>query len=274
MLNRENHPLRQLELSFQPPLAWDCMLAFWQARTLNEVEWVDSGRYGRTFCYLQQPGWFEVAAKTAHSLTLTLHWPATQGLSSLLPNLRRLLDLDADILQIEQHLLGHPLFRDGIIHGLRIPGLWNNWEAGVRAILGQQVSVAGARTQLNRLVQALGEAITQNKRLFPTPEAVLASDLSMIKVPALRRQTLRDLAALMLAQPEATPEQWLNIKGIGPWTSNYARMRGQRDSDIWLAGDLGIQKALARTTNQTVNSDTLAPWRSYATFQLWLQKGG
>ena len=262
-----------LELSYRPPLAWDSMLAFWQARTLSGIDWVAGQRYGRTFTYLQHSGWFEVQPKTASSLTLSLYWPGQHGLSALVQQLRRLLDLDANMLQIEQQLAGHPLFSGGLINGLRIPGLWNNWEAGVRAILGQQVSVAGARTQLNRLVQALGQTITADKRLFPTPQAVLASDLTMIKVPALRRQTLRDLAAFVLAEPDATPERWLSIKGIGPWTVNYARMRGLGDSDIWLAGDLGVQKALARTHNTTTNTTTLAPWRSYATFQLWFQTG-
>jgi AraC family transcriptional regulator of adaptative response / DNA-3-methyladenine glycosylase II len=95
----------------------------------------------------------------------------------------------------------------------------------------------------------------------------------MIKVPALRRQTLRELAAFVLENPQALPKQWLHIKGIGPWTVNYASMRGLSNRDIWLAGDLGIQKALARTQTDTVNTDCLAPWRSYATFQLWFQKG-
>ena len=263
----------ELELNYRPPLAWDRMLTFWQARTLAGVDWVEGKRYGRTFSYLQQAGWFEVAPQTASSLTLTIHWPGSQGLSALVQQLRRLLDLDANMLQIEQQLASHPLFKGRLINGLRIPGLWNQWEAGVRAILGQQVSVAGARTQLNRLVQALGLSVSDDKRLFPSPQAVLASDLQMIKVPALRRQTLRDLAAFVLAEPDASPERWLTIKGVGPWTINYARMRGLGDSDIWLAGDLGIQKALARTENTAANTDTLAPWRSYATFQLWFQTG-
>ncbi|SNY53987.1 DNA-3-methyladenine glycosylase II [Arsukibacterium tuosuense] len=263
----------QLDLSYRPPMAWDDMLAFWQARTLTGIDWVEGQRYGRTFNYLQHTGWFEVQPKTACSLLLTLHWPGRHGLSGLVQHLRRVLDLDANMLQIEQQLASHPLFSSGLIHGLRIPGLWNSWEAGVRAILGQQVSVAGARTQLNRLVQALGVTVAEQKRLFPTPQAVLASDLAMIKVPALRRQTLHDLAAFVLAEPDAAPERWLSIKGIGPWTVNYARMRGLGDSDIWLAGDLGVQRALARTENAAANTDNLAPWRSYATFQLWFQTG-
>lgn len=274
MPNNDNYPVSQLELSYRPPLAWDQMLTFWQARTLTGIDWIDGQHYGRTFSYLQQPGWFEIAPKTNHSLALTLSWPGTHGLRALIQQLRRLLDLDANLLQIEQQLAAHPLFSSGLIHGLRIPGLWNSWEAGVRAILGQQVSVAGARTQLNRLVQALGTEFAEGKTLFPSPEAVLGSELQMIKVPALRRQTLRDLAAFVLAEPDASPQRWLSIKGIGPWTVNYARMRGLGESDIWLAGDLGIQKALVRNQQTAADNAGLAPWRSYATFQLWCQTGG
>lgn len=273
MLHIEQPLARQLELGYRPPLAWHAMLRFWQARTLDGIEWVTGQSYGRTFVYLQQAGWFNVTPTTGNSLNLTLYWPGRQGLTDLVQQLRRLLDLDVNLLQIEQQLTTHPLFSNGLLSGLRIPGLWDSWEAGVRAILGQQVSVAGARTQLNRLVQALGVTIDESKRLFPTPQAVLASELQMIKVPQLRRQTLRDLAAFVLAEPAAVPERWLSIKGIGPWTVNYARMRGLGDSDIWLAGDLGVQKALARAGSSTTDNRALAPWRSYATFQLWFQTG-
>lgn len=269
--------LIELELSYRPPLAWQQMLDFWRGRTLDGVDWVDGSRYGRSFVWQQQSGWFDVAPATDNSLTLRLNWPGKQGLFSLIRQLRRLLDLDANMLQIEQQLLNHPLFQRGIVSGLRIPGVWNSWEAGIRAILGQQVSVAGARTQLNRLVQALGQPLGTDKKLFPTPQAVLNSDLQMIKVPQARRDTLTALAAFVLQQPDADPQQWLQLKGIGPWTVNYARLRGVSDSDIWLGGDLGVQKALALAANAGTGNaepDSLAPWRSYATLQLWFSLGG
>lgn len=262
-----------LELNYRPPLAWQIMLQFWQTRSVQGIEWVTDNSYGRTFCYQQKAGWFTVAPLTDHSLQLNIHWNASHGLFSLIQQLRRLLDLDANMLQIEQHLSAHPLFSRGIISGLRIPGVWNSWEGGVRAILGQQVSVAGARTQLTRLVQALGQPLADDKKLFPTPLAVLDSDLQMIKVPQQRRATLKALANLLIQQPDIDPMQWLSLKGIGLWTVNYARMRGLSDSDIWLAGDLGVKKALARADADNVNPDKLAPWRSYATFQLWLNSG-
>lgn len=270
--NKTAGDMLQLSLSFRPPLAWSQMLDFWRARTLEGIDWVRAGHYGRTFSFLQQPGWFEVIPGKDNNLQLQLCWPGKQGLFSLLRQLRRLLDLDANMLQIEQQLSSHPLFNNGIIAGLRIPGVWSSWEAGVRAVLGQQVSVAGARTQLNRLVQALGQPISDGRRLFPTPQAVVQSDLQMIKVPQARRDTLTALAQYVINHPDATPEQWLAIKGIGPWTVSYARLRGLSDSDIWLGGDLGVQKALAKA-DSNADISTLSPWRSYATFQLWFSLG-
>ena len=264
----------ELELSYRPPLAWQAMLRFWQCRTLDGVDWVTAERYGRTFTFLQQAGWFEVFPKSDSSLTLQLHWPGKQGLYALVQQLRRLLDLDANMLQIEQQLSAQPVFSAGLIAGLRIPGLWDCWEAGVRAVLGQQVSVAGARTQLNRLVQALGQDLGNTKKLFPTAQALLQSDLQMIKVPQARRDTLKALASAVLAAPDAAPEHWLRLKGIGPWTVNYTRLRGLSDTDIWLGGDLGVQKALMQSGSRDFNPATVAPWRSYATLQLWFSLGG
>jgi len=274
--NRMTHatPLLNLELAYRPPLAWSQLLQFWQARTLTGMEWQEDNRYGRTFCLEHRQGWFEVRPDPVKPiLYLSLHWPYPDGLAQVITQLRRLLDLDADMQQIDDHL--HSFFPNSHIAGLRIPGVWNRWEAAVRAVLGQQVSVAGARAQLNRLCAELGEPIINEispsgmpMRLFPTPQAVAASDLAMIKVPAARRATLKALAAAVLEKPEADPSEWLSIKGIGPWTIAYAKMRGISDSDIWLAGDLGIQKALQQRATP-ITETMLAPWRSYATLQLW-----
>lgn len=273
--------LLELELSYRPPLNFALLLGFWQQRSLNGVEWLTDKSYGRSFCWPQLPsrnttssatevprsGWFEVREKTAHSLALTLHWPYPDGLTQVVAQIRRLLDLDADLLTIEHCL--QPMFGDSLKSGLRIPGLWSAWEAAVRAILGQQVSIAGARTQLNRLVDALSSQLPDcDKKLFPTPAQVLASDLYMLKVPQARRDTLKALAAAVLAAPELPPQSWLSIKGIGPWTVAYSKMRGLSDSDVWLAGDLGIQKALQQRS-QPIDPASLSPWQSYATLQLW-----
>jgi len=286
-IRRRHYPgvsaLLELELNFRPPLDFQLLLQFWQKRSLTGVEWVSDHRYGRSFHWplLKQPtqsghfaattversGWFEVQVKTAHSLALTLYWPYPDGLTQVVAQIRRLLDLDADLLTIE-HCLA-PMFGSALRSGLRIPGVWSAWEAAVRAVLGQQVSVAGARTQLNRLVEALATQMPESdKKLFPSPAQVLQSDLAMLKVPQARRDTLKALASAVLAHPDASPDEWLAIKGIGPWTVAYSKMRGLADTDIWLAGDLGIQKALQQRA-QPMDAEMLSPWRSYATLQLW-----
>lgn len=272
-------PLLELELNFRPPLNIALLLGFWQQRSLTGVEWLNGNSYGRSFSWPPIPieragngtptrsGWFEVRLNSEHSLALTLHWPYPDGLTQVITHIRRLLDLDADLLIVEQAL--QPLFGEMLKSGVRIPGVWSAWEAAVRAVLGQQVSVAGARMQLNRLVEALSTTVPDSdKKLFPTPAEVLASDLAMLKVPQARRDTLKALAAAVLAKPDASPDEWLVIKGIGPWTVAYSKMRGLSDSDIWLAGDLGIQKALQQR-EQPIDPATLSPWRSYATLQLW-----
>lgn len=273
--------LLELELNFRPPLNFALLLGFWRQRSLTGVEWLNGDSYGRSFSWPQIPvertcagsvaqarsGWFEVRIKTEHSLALTLHWPYPDGLTQVVAHIRRLLDLDADLLTVEQTL--QPMFGEALKSGVRIPGVWSAWEAAVRAVLGQQVSVAGARTQLNRLVEALSATVPDSdKKLFPTPAQLLASDLQMLKVPQARRDTLKALAAAVLATPDANPDSWLAIKGIGPWTVAYSKMRGLSDSDIWLAGDLGIQKALQQRAHP-IDPASLSPWRSYATLQLW-----
>lgn len=277
-----------LELAYRPPLNWPLLISFWQQRSLDGVEWInhdgDVPSYGRTFCWpspclsntetaaasISRCGWFEVRPiPNRNYLQLKLHWPYPDGLPALLAQIRRILDLDADLLTIEQQLA--PLFGTALQSGIRIPGLWSSWEAAVRAVLGQQVSVAGARTQLNRLVTALGTPFADGPtvlRTFPTPQQLLQSDLQMLKVPQARRDTLHALAQAVMENPQADPTSWLSIKGIGPWTVAYTKMRGLSDTDIWLAGDLGIQKAL-RQQSADFSPAQLAPWRSYATLQLW-----
>lgn len=273
--------LLSLELSYRPPLAWQELLNFWRARTLQGVEWVIADRYGRTFQWQQQAGWFEVQPATdKDALKLTLYWPHTQGLSQIVAQIRRLLDLDADIKTIDQHL--QPFFPAHYIQGVRIPGVWDLSEAALRAILGQQVSVAGARCQLNRLCEALGQVVGTEQegqtmltpdghvmRTFPSDHAISQSDLAMLKIPAARRATILNFVAQRLAEPTQAAHEWQIIKGIGPWTINYAQLRGQAAPDCWLAGDLGIQKALQQRADSPFKAEQLAPWRSYATLQLW-----
>lgn len=273
---RKITPALTLSLAYRPPLNWQAMLAFWQKRCLRGVEWVEGDSYGRTFSLRsadgrEAQGTFEVCpVADTHSLQVRVHINDPALLKPLIARIRQVLDLDADINLIEQQLAEVPGFRSLLTSGLRIPGIWHPFEAGVRAILGQQVSVAAARTHLERLVEELAEPSTDGRFFFPTPKAIATSDLAMLRMPVSRRDTLRRFAAWYEEQGEDKPvTDWLALKGIGPWTVDYVQMRALGNTDIWLAGDLGIKKALAQMLDTPFVNEQLKPWRSYATFQLW-----
>ncbi|MGF1755708.1 DNA-3-methyladenine glycosylase 2 family protein, partial [Vibrio makurazakiensis] len=150
--------------------------------------------------------------------------------------------------------------------GIRIPGVWNIWEAGVRAILGQQVSVKAAIGQLNLLVeQAFIEE--QSEVMFPTAGQVVDLDLSFLRMPQSRKDTLKRFAQYMQDNDTAHPSEWLQLKGIGPWTIQYALLRGLSDPNCFLMGDLVVKKVIEQYPN--LKTESVAPWGSYATFHCW-----
>ena len=289
--SKASSPSLKLSLAYRPPLDWKAMLDFWQARAIDQLEWVNGDCYGRSY---QLPvrfekqtqsgeqrssmqlatGWFEVApCEDKHAFTVSIAIDHPACLRAVVQHIRRILDLDTDIETVERHLKKEKALKPLLATGIRIPGIWHPFEAGVRAIVGQQVSVAAARTHVQRLVAELGAKVAGQSglRFFPTPAAVARDSLDVLKMPAKRRQTVRDFAHWFdRCGEQADVDQWLTIKGIGPWTVQYVRLRALGDPDIWLAGDLGLKKALAEMSGQhSFNNDNVKPWSSYATFQLW-----
>ena len=139
--------------------------------------------------------------------------------------------------------------------GLRVPGCVDGFEQAVRAVVGQQVSVAGARTVLGRLAADHGERADDGQLLFPSAAALADTDPAQFPFPRGRGEALRELARLVLdgrldldagADPEATRATLLGIRGIGPWTASYVAMRALGDPDAWLPGDVGVRNALAQ----------------------------
>lgn len=263
------NPSNQLTLAFRAPLNWPHLLAFYERRMANGIEVIEGEGYGRSFELSNARGWFKVTPRNETTLTLDFEIDNVTALKKLVNEVRRMLDLDADIHTIETHLSATPI-AEKLEPGLRIPGVWSAWEAGVRAILGQQVSVTAAINQLNLLVEKTSRPINSSagfERLFPTPNDVALADLSFLKMPNARKETLTRFAMFMSENPNAHPQQWLELKGIGPWTAQYAMLRGLSEPNHFLSGDLVIKKALA--TLPEFSHDELAPWGSYATFQLW-----
>jgi AraC family transcriptional regulator of adaptative response / DNA-3-methyladenine glycosylase II len=202
---------------------------------------------------------------------------------------RRLFDLDADPLQIGQHLARSALLRPLIAAapGMRVPGAWDPFELAVRAILGQQITVRAATTLAGRLAEKFGAPVACGdglRRLFPRPEVLAEADVASIGMPRARANTLRALAtAVARGEPlldpahgcEAMIERLCVLPGIGQWTAQYIAMRALSEPDAFPSGDLGVRKALGNGNGPLSAAaveriaEPWRPWRAYAVMHLW-----
>ncbi len=279
-------------LNYRPPYAWPMVRDFYRARHIAGLEVVTDDSYSRSITLGTCTGAFTAThkpEKNGFQVTLSLSDP--RPTLAIIQRIRRLLDLDADASVISGHLGKHPLLAPLDSTGIRLPGLWSPFEAGVRAILGQQVSVKAAHNLVSKLVTELGapvgaamdrQPVGGPHLLFPTPAAVARSDLAFLAMPDKRRQALRALARSVAQQPTVDEppgchgnpyEDWLSIPGIGPWTVQYTAFRAGHP-DIFLAGDLGVKNALRKLTGGTdaiaeFDANSVSPWGSYATLLLW-----
>ena len=205
-----------------------------------------------------------------------------------LPVLRRLLDLDASSAVIDTALRADPTLAPLIVitPGLRLAGSVEPFETAIRAVIGQQISVAGARTVAGRIVASAGEPIRipggPVTHLFPSPAALAAIDPALLPMPASRRRTIVELAAQVAdgridlrpdADRDAAAAALLAVPGIGPWTVGYVRMRGLGDPDVFLPTDLGVKIGLRRLGIDAGHAERWRPWRSYALHHVWIAAG-
>lgn len=268
-----------LNLSFRPPYAWSLLHSFLKRRVIEGLEWADEQSYCRTICYKDTVGYFRVSAPLdimqKNQLQFQLYLNSSEYLHIIVAKLRSLFDLDAPIDQIDQQLREQVeaflMYQDG----LRVPGIWGTFEAGIRAVLGQQVSVLAAKKLVTNFVSELGTEITlsdgSSRRLFPSPQTTINSELAFFRMPQSRKDTIHRLANHFLNSNEPDDiDQWLAMKGIGPWTVNYVKLRASKDPDVWLAGDAGLKNAI-KAIGQEPNLDATRPWRSYLTMQMWNQ---
>jgi AraC family transcriptional regulator of adaptative response / DNA-3-methyladenine glycosylase II len=255
-----------LRLVFRPPFNWQQMQQFLALKAIQGVEMVTDNCYSRTFVLGTDKGWFSVSTvQGKHDLKVEISLPNIEKLPTILSYIKRVFDLDADTNTIQTQLLKCGVPKDKMIAGLRVPGVWDTFEAGCRAILGQQITVKAAMTLLSQLTHELAET-EDNNIYFPTLETISNSDLSFLKIPHSRKQTLQLFAQYYLKRSRPLVDDWINIKGIGPWTVGYVKMRGQSSPDVWISTDLMIKKQLAKLN---IDAQLARPWRSYLTFQLW-----
>ncbi|CAM4339026.1 AlkA N-terminal domain-containing protein [Vibrio agarivorans] len=265
--NKQPAHKNTLSLAVRTPYDWRHMLEFYRLRGIAGIEKVEDNRYSRNCTINGSRAWFAVdftpLEKGEFTIEVEFDLEDIRQLKNLVHNLRRMLDVDSDIHAIET-TLSRLEPRLIIRSGIRIPGVWSAWEAGVRAILGQQVSVKAAIGQLNLLAATLGN---HREMIFPTPQAIHESDIDFLRMPISRKETLKRFAAHIIAHPDSSPDSWLSIKGIGPWTVNYAKLRGLSEPNCFLDGDLIVKKTVSQFPK--VNKQSVSPWGSYATFHCW-----
>ena len=257
-----------VHLSATEPFDGEGVIAFLSARAIPGVEEVGNGVYRRTVRLEGGEGLIEV---TPARDGVVLGDQADDG-----DAVRRLFDLDADPAAIATVLGADPLLAPLVERhpGLRVPGTVDSFELVVRAIVGQQVSVAGARTVLGRLVSQYGDRTDRNglTHLFPRPEAMAEINPDSFPFPRTRAQALIE-AARLAARGELRLDALTDIPGIGPWTASYVAMRALGDPDVFLQGDVGVRNALSRLGGAP-DPERWRPWRSYAVMHLWRSLGG
>jgi AraC family transcriptional regulator of adaptative response / DNA-3-methyladenine glycosylase II len=280
----------RLVLAYRPPLDWDAMLRFLAARAIPGIECVTGVAYHRTVGIGEHRGWLSVSpVANRNLLVVDLATALAPALPSILVRLRNLFDLDARPDVIAGHLALDPLLAPSVAHhpGLRVPGAFDSFELGMRALLGQQVSVRGASTLAGRFAQRFGEAIETPlaclNHLAPTAESLAAArgtTLAGLGLPSARAESLRNLARVVARReidlecgvdPTAIVARLVELPGIGPWTAEYIAMRALRWPDAFPAGDLGLVKAskLKSTKALETAAERWRPWRAYAAMHLW-----
>jgi AraC family transcriptional regulator of adaptative response / DNA-3-methyladenine glycosylase II len=285
-------------------MAWPLLLKFLADRAIPGVESVESGRYWRAAQIgqgqnksqnkSQNNGWITVErSERANSLRVEVSLSLARRLPLLLARIKNLFDLDAHPQLIEAHLGRHERLREIVKRqsGLRLPGAFDGFEMAMRAVLGQQISVAAARTIAGRITEAFAEPVeTPNPNL--NRASVSAASLSQAGVADLTRFGLTGkraecLIALARAvaegeirlEPgvdvEATIERLKQLPGIGDWTAQYIAMRAMRWPDAFPHSDLGLRKALGETSSKRILeiAESWRPWRAYALMHLWNSLG-
>jgi AraC family transcriptional regulator of adaptative response / DNA-3-methyladenine glycosylase II len=275
-------------LSYRPPLDWERLLGFLSRRAIPHVEAVQDGSYFRTVQVehrdLKLAGYIQVGNETGKNmLSVRLSDALLPVCAVVLERVKRLFDLQADPAAIHQAL--------GLLaakrRGLRLPGSFDGFEMAVRAILGQQISVAGASTLAGRLALRFGASlrtpIASLTRLFPTPRRIAAATVDEIAKLGIIGQRAKTLIALaqavangsLLLEPGGRIEKTLGelrkIAGVGEWTAQYIAMRALSWPDAFPHTDLGIRKALGENNPKGIlaMAEKWRPWRAYAALHLW-----
>ena len=283
----------ELRLDYRPPFAAERLITFLAARAVPGIEHVDGLTYRRSARTIGGDGVLLELTPDPDESVVCLRVSGVGDASDAEGSgqvARRLFDLDADPRTIDAALTADPVLAPLVAAapGTRLPGAVDGFELAVRAIVGQQVSVACAHTTLGRIVARLGSALEGAEgpvtSLFPTQAAIASASREELGVPGARAEAIRELGRRVgagdldlsgIADLEDTRAALGSIPGVGPWTVGYVAMRALGDPDAFPAGDLGVHHGIAALgladdmRSIASRAERWRPWRGYATMHLW-----
>ena len=285
---------RTAELDFQPPLDVGWLIDFFARRAVPGVEEVVDGVYRRSVRLTHGAGVVELRERDGQRVDATLYLDDACDEDEAARHARALFDLDLDPRPVIEALRDDPLIGAVVraAPGRRVPGVVDPNELAIRAVLGQQVSVAGAATLAGRIVADCGEPLDRSvgavTHLFPTAAQIAGLEPGRLAMPASRRRAVLGLAEALAdgdvvldphGDREVTRVSLLGLPGIGPWTVEYVAMRALRDPDAFMPTDLGARHALARLGADerlraaVALAERWRPYRAYAMQHLWATLG-
>ena len=275
-----------LVLPHRTPIDAGGVFAWMRARALPGVEQATDRSFARHLRMAGGPAHLEITQDADDRLHLRARVTTLGDLAPLVATARRLFDLDADPLAVDEALSTHPQLAPLIARtpGIRVPGAADPHEMLIRAMVGQQITVAAARTALTTLASELGERVGDEGILFPTMSAIAEHGAEVLRGPAARiraitgaADALADGSLVLSVGDDATAQRarLLAMPGIGPWTADYVRMRVIGDPDVFLPGDVAVRAGAAAAGLPAEPGpltdwvERTAPWRSYLTAHLW-----
>ncbi len=285
-----------LELGYRPPLDWQGLMGFLGLRAIPGVEWVAQETYHRIVRIQRDGVWYTGWICAANQpdrkcLKLTAAASLAPVLPQVITGVRYLFDLNCVPDHVDPILRSYAaVMPEAFKEGIRLPGCFDPFEMSVRAILGQQITVKGARTLAMRFAEAFGTPVATPYHdlgvAFPSAQAIaslprpIEDHLGPLGITGARARTILALAEALadgslklsrLADPEETKAQLLQLPGIGPWTAEYICMRALSWPDAFPHTDLGIKKAFNNRSPEEILAfaENYRPWRAYLTFMLW-----
>lgn len=295
-----------VRVAVEAPFAWEEALEFLRARAIPGVEEVSADRYRRSVRFDRTPAVVEVSRPARAELLVEVHGAGSAAAMDVVrERVAQLFDARANPRRINGVLRREPAFAASLraAPGLRVPGAWDGFEIGVRAILGQQVTVKGASTLIGRMVALRGTKLPKRLRwgtlnsVFPTPRQVVRAEPraaagtnhmpalgASIGIPAGRARCIAafahavirgDIEFAVTVDASAFHRAMVSIKGIGPWTAHYVAMRAHHCGDAFPSGDLALQRVMAspgdtlRARELEALAEAWRPWRAYAAMHLW-----